>query len=403
MRKPLTPLQAFAADGGGATDRGIDLGAQLMSWLSVAQSADLLSTGSGQPSEKALAQSTELLAEFGDARPSMVHDALPEPTIPIPRLAERFRVAAEAMENAGCYELAFTTVAAICRLTAHADAVTATLATLHLGRIARQMNDFPSAQDCYDRVVSRATRERDAPLAARGHIGRALLSDMRGNLPAADASYRKALALAVPGGGAYTMACQGLMTLAINREQLGDALEFGWRMHDVNPDGSEMRFAALYELSVVALHAGFPEPAMRGFCHVLERVHLPRLRLVYLGGAIRAAAQLRRPDQVAALRGEIDLTISSANQPHDAAQVLLFAAGALEVVGDTAGARAALRVGRALAERFGYHEFSFRADEMEAVWTRRAQSERVKTANASATPKRTKTFRAGIDRLAALR
>ena len=103
----------------------------------------------------------------------MVQAALPEPKVPIPRLAERFRVAAEAMENAGCYELAFTTVVAICRLTAHGDAVTATLATLHLGRIARQMNDFPSAQDCYDRVVSRATRKRDAPLAARGHIGQA--------------------------------------------------------------------------------------------------------------------------------------------------------------------------------------------------------------------------------------
>ena len=72
----------------------------------------------------------------------MVQAALPEPTVPIPRLAEHFRAAAEAMENAGCYELAFTTVVAICRLTAHGDAVTATLATLHLGRIARRMNDF---------------------------------------------------------------------------------------------------------------------------------------------------------------------------------------------------------------------------------------------------------------------
>ena len=210
---------------------------------------------------------------------------------------------------------------------------------------------------------------------------------MRGNLPAADASYRKAMSFAVPGSGAYTMACQGLMTLAIKSEQLGDASEFGWRMHDANPDVSGMRFVSSYELSVVALPAGFPEPAMRGFCHVLERVHLPRLRLVDLGGAIRAVAQLLRIDQVAALRGEIDLTISSANQPHDAAHVLLFEAGALEVVGDTAGARAALRVGRAVAERFGYHEFSFRSDEMEAVWTRRAQSELVETARDSATPK----------------
>lgn len=401
MRKPLTPLQAFAADAGGASDRGVDLDAQLMSWLSVAQSADLLSTSSGQPSEKALAQSTELLAEFGDARPSMVHDGLPEPIVPIPRLAERFRVAAEAMEIAGCYELAFTTVAAVCRLTAHADAVTATLATLHLGRIARQMNDFAAAQDCYDRVVSRAMRERDAPLAARGHIGRALLSDMRGNLPAAEASYRKALTLAVPGGGAYTMACQGLITLAINRQQLGDALLYGWQLHDASAEDSELRYVALFELSVVALHAGFPEPAMRGFSHVLERVRLPRLRLIYLGGAIRAAARLQRRNQVAALRDEIERTISSANQPHDAAQVLIFSAGALHEINDVDGARVTLRAGRDLSARHGYHEYVFRADEMEASWSRIVQP----VAPAVEAPPRApqRALRVGIERLAALR
>ncbi len=100
MRKPLSPLQAFAADADGATDRGVDLGAQLMSWLSVAQSAEMLLNGSAAPTEQALAHSTEQLAEFAGQRPSMVHDALPEPTVPIARAAERFRVAAEAMEHA---------------------------------------------------------------------------------------------------------------------------------------------------------------------------------------------------------------------------------------------------------------------------------------------------------------
>ena len=400
MRKPLSPLQAFAADAGGATDRGVDLGAQLMSWLSVAQSADMLAGGSA-PSEHALAQSTALLAEFGDQRPSMVHDALPEPTVPIPRIAERFRVAAEAMEIAGCYELAFTTVAAVCRLTAHADAVTATLATLHLGRIARQMNDFAAAQDCYDRVVVRATRERDAPLAARGHIGRALLSDMRGNIPAAEASYRKALDLAVPGGGAYTMACQGLITLAINRQQLGDALLYGWQLHDASAEDSELRYIALFELSVVALHAGFPEPALRGFTHALERLSVPRMRLLVLGGAIRAAAKLQRREQVATTREAIERAIRDANQAHDAAQVLIHGAGALHEIDDLDGAHAMLRAGRDLSARHGYHEFVFRADEMEASWSRSAPRE---APAVKVVPKvRQRALRVGIERLTALR
>ncbi|WP_411279190.1 tetratricopeptide repeat protein [Gemmatimonas sp.] len=405
MRKPLSPLQAFAADAGGATDRGVDLGAQLMSWLSVAQSADLLSASGAVPSDQALAQSSALLVEFADQRPSMVHDALPAPTAPLPRMAERFRVAAEAMEIAGCYELAFTTVAAVCRLTAHADAVTATLATLHLGRIARQMNDFPAAQDYYDRVVTRATRERDAPLAARGHIGRALLSDMRGNLPAAQASYRKAMELAVPGGGAYGMACLGLMTLAINRQQLGDALLYGWRLHDASAEDSELRFVALFELSVVALHAGFPEPAMRGFSHALDRVRVPRLQLLILGGAIRAAARLRRLDEVATIHRAIERTIREANQPHEAAQVLIYSAGALHEINDPRGARVALEAGRALAMRYGYHEFVFRADTMEDNWRRSAVSDAVGVAAASdaVPPRRQRALRVGIERLAALR
>lgn len=406
MRKPLSPLQAFAADAGGATDRGVDLGAQLMSWLSVAQSADMLAGGSA-PSEQALAQSTALLAEFGDQRPSMVHDALPEPTVPIPRIAERFRVAAEAMEIAGCYELAFTTVAAVCRLTAHADAVTATLATLHLGRIARQMNDFAAAQDCYDRVVVRATRERDAPLAARGHIGRALLSDIRGNLPAAEASYRKALDLSVPGGGAYGMACLGLMTLAINRRKLGDALLYGWQLHDASAEDSEMRYLALFELSVVALHAGFPESAMRGFSHALERVRVPRLQLVILGGAIRAAARLRLIGEVHTFRLAIERTIRDANQPHEAAQALIYAAGALHEIDDLGGARATLDAGRALSEQYGYHEFVFRADSMAESWDQQGVSDvadaPVAASSTVVRPSRQRALRSGIDRLAALR
>ncbi len=307
---------------------------------------------------------------------------------------------AGAMEHAGCFELAFATVAAICRLTAHADVVTATLATLHLGRIARQMNDFPAAQDCYNRVVVRSTRERDGPLAARGHIGLALISDIRGNLPAAEASYRKALQLSVPGGGAYTMACQGLITLAINRQQLGDALLYGWQLHDASAEDSDLRYVALYELSVVAMHAGFPEPAMRGFTHALAHVRAPRLQLVFLGGAIRAAAKLGDTEQVTALRQSIERAIRDANQPHEAAQVLIQAAGALHELSDVAAARTALEQGRALAERFGYHEFVFRADDMERSWSLREEPPVVVSAGRGR--ERQRALRVGIERLAAL-
>lgn len=408
MRKPLSPLQAFAADALGATGRGADLHAQVMSWLSLAQAACVLSERGVALSDDRLAEAAALLAEFADQRPSMVHDALPAPTLLVPQLAEQFRVAAEAMENADYFELAFTTVAAVCRLTAHADAVTATLATLHLGRIARQLHDFTTAEDCYDGVILRATRERDAPLAARGHIGRALLRDLRGNLPAAEASYRKALTLAVPGGGAYAMACQGLMTLAINRQQLGDALLYGWQLHDASGESSEMRDVALFELSVVALHAGFPAPAMRGFACALERVRVPRLQLLILGGAIRAAVQLGRIDEVAKILAEIKQMIRDTHLPHEAAQVLIHVAGALRDMHDVSGAREALREARALAEQYKYHEFVFRADRMSDQMSGSASSaadtDSVRTPEHVAVPRgRRRALRIGIERLEALR
>ena len=149
MRKPLSPLQAFAEDARIAADRSSEVGDELVVWLSVAQSAEHLSALSGEARTTAQERAVRLLAPFGDARPTQRHDMHPPPSDPFGKLVEQFRVAAEAMEKAGCFELAYATVSAICRLTARADYVTSSLATLHLGRIARQLNDLGAAEDCY--------------------------------------------------------------------------------------------------------------------------------------------------------------------------------------------------------------------------------------------------------------
>jgi len=368
MRKPLSPLQAFATDASGADTRRVNLGTPLREWLSVAHAAEVLSFSLLSPAVDDIGRARREMAAFEGRRPSMIHDAQPAPTESVALLAEQFRVAAEEMEEAGCYELAFTTVSAICRVVAQVGPGPALLATLHLGRIARQMNDLTTAEECYDEVVRRATRTHDSPLAARGQIGRALLHDMRGNMPAAEAAYRKALQLATPKGGAYLMACNGLVTLAINRGALGDALLFGWQLYDASAQGSETRMVSLYELSVVALQAGFPEPAMRGFRQALELAPPARLRISFLGGAIRAAAQLGEVAKVCMLRTDIDRAIAEANQPHDAAGSLLHAADALFAVGKQDDARRTIAACRMLADRFDYHEYTFRADTLEASW-----------------------------------
>lgn len=366
MRKPLTPLQAFAEDARKAAERSVDIGDVLVSWLSVAQTADQISVLRGRTRDAAMQSAGPMLQPFADERPSMRHDAQPAPTSSVARIAEQFRVAAESMEKAGCFELAFTTVSAICRLTAGADYVSASLATVHLGRIARQMNDLSTAEDCYTTMLTTSMRERDGPLAARGHIGLALLHDMRGNLQAAEVEYLRALELAVPAGSTSISACQGLMTIALVSGRLADALLYGWQLYDATADDFDGRTCALTDLSVVALRAGFFEAALRGFEHALTLSQVPRIRLHIFSGAVRAAARLGDGERVTRFDRETLQDIARANLPFEAAHAFLCLAEAWAVLGVSETAHQRLAEARALADRYGYNEYRFRAEALAA-------------------------------------
>ena len=406
MRKPLSPLQAFAEDARNAADRSADVSHVMVTWLSVAQSADQLSVLNGPTRDEALQQANARLDPFAGERPSMRHDAKPAPTSVEGRVAERFRVVAEAMEKAGCFELAYTTVAAVCRLMARADYVSAALATVHLGRIARQLNDPSTAEDCYSSMLTTCTRERDGPLAARGHIGLALLHDMRGNLPAAEVGYLKALELAVPMGPTAIFAYQGLMTIAIVGGRLADALLYGWQLHDATEDDFDSRTSVLADLSVVALRAGFFVAALRGFEHALGLSQVPRIRLVTLSGAVRAAAQLGHAERVAHFDQETLRDIVRANLPFDATHALLCLAEAFALIGEPAIARARLDEAVSIADRYGYHEYRFRADALAASWEHAPRSQRSVASDSSPVPlvgsRRDPMVDVGIRRLEAL-
>lgn len=380
MRKPLTPLQAFAEDARNASERASDVGDALIPWLSVAQSADQLSSVTGPSRSLALKAAQTLLHAFATERPSMRHDARPAPADQLGQVAEQFRVAAEAMEKAGCFELAYTTVSAICRLTARADYVSAALATVHLGRIARQMNELSTAEDCYATMLNTSMRKRDGPLAARGHIGLALLLDMRGNLPAAEAEYLKALGLAVPSGSTFASACQGLMTISLDSGRVADALLYGWQLYDATENDLDARTSALADLSVVALRAGFFQAAMSGFEHALTLSRVPRVHMVTLSGAVRAAARLGDVERVRHFDQELRRDIARANLPHVSAMVLLYSAEAWAVLGQCETANARLQESRDLAYRYGFHEYEFKADALAAGWER-AERRNVPVAN----------------------
>lgn len=405
MRKPLSPLQAFAQDVQHAASRDVDVGDDAMQWMSIAQTAELLATTTGKLRSAALRDAESSLSAFAGKRPTMIHDAQPQSSDPLARVAELLRLAAEDMERSGCFELAYVTVSAVCRLTSSADYVSASLATLHLGRVARQMNDYAAARDCYETMLTTAGRERDGPLAARGHIGLALLHDMKGNLPAAEQEYQAAVRLATPMGGAYASASQGLMSLALTRGNLADALLHGWNVYDASENDPETRAGVLGELAGVALGAGFPEPALRAYLHASTLSDLPRMHMVVASGVLRAAARLGDRDVVSRFDQRLLLDIARANLPHSASMVLLYAAEAWALLSEMDTARERLDQGRALAEKFGYFEYVFRADAIDESWRQVAQ--RI-TASPSAAPnsgvpasvaKASPAFLRGIERL----
>lgn len=366
MRKPLAPLQAFAEDARLAAERGADVDRELVDWLTVAQAADLLAASPANSRDTAVMQARRVLAPFAGRRPVIVHDVQPAPTEPMDVLFEEFRVAAEAMEVHGCFELALSVVSSVCRLSSASNYVGAMLATTHLGRVARQMNELSSAEDCYATVVATSVRERDGPLQARGHIGLALLHDMRGNLPACEREYRLVLAVAAPNGACAIGAWQGLMTIAMTRGELGDALQYGWRIYDAsdhNPDG---RIAALSDLSIVSTQAGFPRPAMNGFRQALALCTADRHRLPVLGGAVRAAAALGEHELVTSYDQQALTGIAVANQPFTAAMVLLHLADAWITLREFDTAKDRINSARDLAERYRYAEYIFRADALES-------------------------------------
>jgi len=249
---------------------------------------------------------------------------------------------------------------------------------VHLGRIARQMNDLSTAEDCYSTMLNTSMRERDGPLAARGHIGLALLHDMRGNLPAAEGEYLKALELAVPMGLAYASACQGLLTISLDGGRVADALLYGWQLYDATENDLDARTAALTDLSVVALRTGFFVAALNGFEHALTLSRVPRIHMVTLAGAVRAAARLGDSGRVRRFDLDLRKDISRANLPHVTAMVLLYAAEAWAVLGEMKTANERLQESLTLASRHHFREYEFKAESLAAEWKRAAKGKAVK-------------------------
>ncbi|HYW30814.1 MAG TPA: hypothetical protein VE869_04845 [Gemmatimonas sp.] len=376
MRSPLTALQAFSRDARIFPTSSDGCDELLPSFFAITKVAERLSTLDPGARDAYLATLEDDVLPFEPTRPTLVHDATARSDDPLSRLSEQLRVQAERMERSGCFEMAFTTVSAVCMMSARADFVTRLTATVHLGRIARQLGDLETATDCYSTVTDQGLRERDAPLAALGFVGLGVVAAVRGNRPAERAMFERALSLAHPGGTVEASASQGLMNVAIAEKRHIDALLHGWRAFDLATDGPETRAMILSNLALTSLHADFTAAALGGFMHVLTLTETARIRLPAIGGAMRAAARLREDAQVTALNADGDRESVRAAQPFESARFLLHAGEAWATVGDTAFARRRYEDALAMAVQHGFFEIRVKAEDGLEILAQRRVEER---------------------------
>lgn len=373
MRSPLPALQAFAQDARSiaSDDARAD---RLAEWLAVAKAAERLSALAVDERASYLeALSGDLLPADG-TRPTQRDDTTGPPQDPTARLAERLRFAAEQMERGGCFELAYATVSAVCSMTHASARASRLLATMQLGRIARQLGDLDAATDCYEKVSTVALHERDGPLAAFGFIGLGNVARNRGNRPAERQLFERALSLAHPGGSMELAASLGLMNVAMSEDRHVDALLHGWRAFDLAGGSADDQAGILTNIALTSLRADFAEAALKGLRHALSLTSTPRLRVSAHGGAIRAAARLRRRDEVERSDRDGERDAERAGIPFETARFCMFAGEAWLMLDEIERARVRLEGSLALASRFGFHEVAMSAENVLDALRRRERA-----------------------------
>ncbi len=362
MRSPLPAFQAFAHDARSRSDDDGNVDERLSGFLAVTKAAEQLSTIDHRQRDAYVAMLANDVLPPSERRPTLRHDAYGRPSDVIARLAERFRVEVELMEQSGCFEMAFATMSAVCRLASRSDLATRMLSTVHLGRVARSLGDLEVAAECYQTAVDESLRERDGPLAARAMIGLGLVASTRGNRPAERQLFERALSLAHPGGTVEMAACQGLMMSALSERRLVDALLYGWRAFDLTAPQSDERAMIVGNLATASLHGDFASAALRGFLHVLTLTDTARIRLPNIGGAIRAAARLQEGERVGELDRAGDKEALRAQMPFETARFLLYAGEAWSTIGDREFARRRFSDALSIANQLGFFELSMRAE-----------------------------------------
>lgn len=241
-----------------------------------------------------------------------------------------------------------------------------------------KLGRLDEAAERYDFIYDLGKRAAEPELMARAEIGRAALSQLRGNLPALREHSLKAAALADEAGarGVSRLAHQGLTIVAEQMGNHAEAVAAGLRVLEMSSGYPEFEAEALQNLGQVLLIAGESQTAKACFTAVLANPAPDRILLTALGALALASARLREEPTVEWCVREVWRANGIAVPRYELANALLESGMALQIVGRTEEAERYRGAAQRLAAQHEFHELVFNAEQL-ARQTERARSGRL--------------------------
>lgn len=271
------------------------------------------------------------------------------------------RLLAEEMEEAGALHLAGGALESLLATGLLGDVESGRVAA-QCARIAWKRGELERSATLYRAVerIARATKSHE--LRVRGLIGRAVLAQLRGNMPdvyrwagqAVRLSERHRLPMLA------RIARTALMAADARAGRFDSALQHAWLNYRSAQGNHVEESTVLGNMGQLLLDLGRPDTARAAFSALFVRSASPRMIVPALGGfALASAACGEAADLTWAVR-EIRRAIEGGGAPYDVAVASLEAATALASLGrdDEAGAMRADAA--AIADRHGYHEIAHR-------------------------------------------
>lgn len=233
------------------------------------------------------------------------------------------------------------------------------------GRIARMAGQLADAAHWYAAALRSVSRLGWQDARPQAHLGLAALALTRGNVPAAERALRPLLAVRLRLPALYQIPAHQLIAVAKRKRGLPlDALLHAWAAFDLLKHDDFRRDQLVCTMSEIALEAGDPEAALRGFRVVLASQQTPLVRLPALYGiarVLRLSPQCAEDSQQLATTCLADVAhwLTRTLAPSDVVLLHMTRAELWTVLGDHVAALDAWTSAGTVAERAGLFERQF--------------------------------------------